>query len=273
MFKFITLSNGKIVQALYEADEDQVAKITGSKYDFKELTDGNTTQKIAFVDADGNKVDIFKIPAILKDGNTVKWFDYLENVTKDIGDLVSEWDNKTGINGIIPGSLLQADPDKQPTWTLNDGVLFDGIDDFMKTDPFTFAQPEQIYIVFKQITHNDQDRIFDGNSNFTGLLRQLGASPGIMVYGGASSPNNLNLAVGSFGIVTVLFNGASSSLQVNNTPELTGDFGSLDMGGFLVGGEFAFANIQVKEIILRKIADTSQNKQDIKDYLATKYSI
>ena len=62
MFKFITLSNGRKVSAFYEADEEQVAKVAGSKFDFKELTEGSIVQKIAFVDADGNKIEIFKVP-------------------------------------------------------------------------------------------------------------------------------------------------------------------------------------------------------------------
>ena len=62
MFKFITLTNGKITGAFYEADENQIEKIAGSKFDFKTLEDGTIVQKIAFVDENGDKIEIFKVP-------------------------------------------------------------------------------------------------------------------------------------------------------------------------------------------------------------------
>lgn len=272
MYKFIQLTNGKIVQAFYESDEDQAAKIAGSKFDFKEFSDGKIAQKIAFVDADGNKVNIFKTPAILDDGNTVLWVDAQENIIKDGSDLVSVWGDKSGENN----DLLQAVGANQPLWSTN-GILFDGISQFMQTVGFTLVQPEMIYIVFKQVTWGLNLRIMDGLlTNDSGSIQQIISTPGIAGRANNTMPINNNLALNTFGIIRILFNGSASSFQVDKTGATIAEAGSNSMGGFTLGSRADVAvpaNIQVKEVIIRKIADSSGDEQDIYDYLAAKYSI
>ena len=170
------------------------------------------------------------IPAVLSDGNTVKWFDFAENVTYDGSNFVSVWDNKTGITGIIPGALLQADGAAQPIINAN-GILFDGIADFMKCVDFSFIQPEQIYIVFKQITWTGNDGIFDG-SGTSGLVFQFSTTPGLEANSGATSAQNSNLPLDTYGIMRVLFNSASSELIIDETTPITGDFVNIDLNGF-----------------------------------------
>ena len=215
-------------------------------------------------------------PSIMDDGNTVKWFDYLVNVTKDGSDLVSSWDNAESLSGIIAGALLQATETNKPTLNAN-GILFDGVDNFMRCSAFTFEQPEFIYMVVNPKSWQNNDRFFDGDSSGTGIVYQTGTTPGVKANAGASSAENSNLAVGAYGIVRVLFNGASSALQVNETTKLAGNYGSNDMGGFTLGTNGAasaqFSNIEVKEIILRKSADSDANSNIIYNYLKDKYSL
>jgi hypothetical protein len=211
-------------------------------------------------------------PSILDDGNTVAWYDYQENITKDGANLVSVWGDKSGNSN----DLLQAVGTNQSLWTSN-GVLFDGIDNFMKTAPFTLNQPESIYIVFKQKTWTASDRVFDANTASDGFLDQIGTTPNIRTFAGITSAENSNLPLDTYGIVRVLFNGVSSKLQVNETTAITGDFGANNLGGFTLGaratGASQFSDIEVKEIIIRKVADTTQNETTIYNYLANKYSI
>ena len=211
-------------------------------------------------------------PLIINDGNTVGWFAYLENITKDGSDRVSAWGDKSG----LAHHLLQAGADAiKPTITAN-GVLFDGTDDFMK-GTFTYNQPEMIYVVVKQVTWTFNDEFFDGATDNTGLFGQIATTPGIKVYAGSFSGENNNLAVNTFGIVRILFNGATSKLQVNNTSATTGDFGTNNMGGITLATRGSqinlYGNVEYKEIILRKVADTAPNEAAIYAYLAAKYSI
>ena len=122
--------------------------------------------KVVYRQAGGGGVTY---PSVLDDGNTVKWFDYTENVTVETG--VSSWDNKSGITGIIPGALLQATGGSQPEATAN-GILFNGTSHVLKTAAFTLATPTMIYAVLKQITWTAADTLFDGHTTNVGRLRQ-----------------------------------------------------------------------------------------------------
>lgn len=209
-------------------------------------------------------------PGILGDGNTAAWFDSSDTyITKDGGDFVSKWSDRSG----NANHLLQATGTHQPLWQAT-GVLFDGVDNFMKCSAFTFNQPEQIYILFKQVTWTANDRIFDGNVNLSGILYQTGTTPDIQIYASTNSPANANLAINTWGIVRVLFNGAASSLQVNETAKWTGNAGANNMSGFVLGargdGTSSWGNIEVKDVILRNVIDGSINEAIIYNYLATK---
>jgi hypothetical protein len=215
------------------------------------------------------------VPPVIEDGNTVGWYiaSDLSTITKDVSDFVSVWEDKLGSGR----DLLQAVGANQPKWFATNGILFDGLAHFMKTATFTYVQPHQIYMVFKQVTWALNDTVFDGDTQNSVVFYQTATTPDLKLFAGINSAANSNLAVDTFGISRTLANGASSSLQINETTAVTGDFGTNNMGGFTLGGRGAAGsnpmNIQVKEIILRKIVDTAPNNQAIYDYLAAKYSI
>ncbi len=213
-------------------------------------------------------------PSILKDGNTVAWYDsqLLSTITKDGSNLVSQWNDRLASGH----DLIQATGADQPLWSAN-GILFDAVSEFMKTAGFTFNQPEFIYIVIKQVTWTHLNRFFDGNVTSSGMMRQFTLTPNITAYAGAESAGNNDLAVNTFGIIRCLFNGVSGKLIVNENTPITGDFGALDMSGFTLGsnglGNGNWSNIQVKEVILRKVADGTTDEQNIYNYLKNKYGI
>ena len=210
-------------------------------------------------------------PAVISDGNTVAWYDYNESVTKDGGDLVSVWADKLGSGH----DLLQADSLKRPLWNAN-GILFDGIDNSMKCVAFTYNQPAMIYMVFKQVTWVESgSQILGGNTDATRFL-QIGASPRVTIYSGKFI-NQTDYVLDTWGIVRILFNGASSKYQINEVVAVTEDAGTNNLGGFVLGragsGEYLYTNIQVKEIILRKVADSEENETAIYNYLKNKYGL
>ena len=210
-------------------------------------------------------------PACLDDGNTVAWFDAQENITKDGSNLVSAWGDKSG----LAHHLLQATGSKQPLWSA-DGVLFDGIDNFMKCVAFTWVQPEFIYIVIKSLVWGINDRFFDGQVGSSGMVADFTSSPNISAYAGTHLGANA-APLNTYFILRVLFNGASSKVIINDETPLTWNCGANNMGGFTLGaiseGNQFFANIEVKEIILRKVGDAAGDEAAIYAYLATKYEI
>jgi len=209
-------------------------------------------------------------PAVLDDGNTVAWFDYLENITMDGSNLVRIWGDKS----VEGNDLLQAVGTRQPLWSA-DGVLFDGIDNFMKCIAFPWNQPEFIYMVMKQITWTNFDYFFDGNALNSGVMFQRGVTPNISLYAGAELGPNINMILNQWKIVRILFNGIASKLQINEIAAITGDAGAANMGGFTLGCPAdalfgRFSNIEVKEIIGRSSA---VGEAAIYSYLSTKYGI
>lgn len=209
-------------------------------------------------------------PSILSDGNTVDWIKSydLSTITKDISYKISRW-NDTLASG---HDLKQSTTAYSFLWDI-DGVLADGINDFMKTDAFTFTQTNgiEIYLLIKLITWEDGDTIFDGDTTNSGRLLQHTATPTIKAFAGSFSDANNDLAVNTWGIIRVLFKGSNSELQVDNNALISGNFGSSDMGGITLGrigsGVGYFGNFQLKEGIFRKINNTSGNVTKIYNYL------
>jgi len=181
------------------------------------------------------------------------------------------------IKEVPANTLVQFDVPNgyRPLWSA-DGIAFDGTNDFLKTSPFSLAQPEMIYAVMKQVTWTKDDYLFDGNATNGGKLTQDTATPKIGIYSGAYLTGNANLAVNTWGIVRALFSGASSSLQVNETAALTGNAGTAYMGGFTIGargaGDASFGRITAKEIIIRK-AYNAADDAILYAYLKAKYSL
>jgi hypothetical protein len=217
-----------------------------------------------------------RFPSVLLDGNTVGWYDsqLLSTITKDGSDFVSQWNDRLGSGH----DLIQSTGTNQPLWFAGNGILFDGIDNYMMTAPFTFNQPEMIYIVFKQITWSALfDRVFDGDSAVSGVFYQVVATPTLGIFAGGSVVPNGNLPLDTFGIARALFDGVSSKLTINQTTPSTGNVGASNMGGFTIGSEGGgaarFSHIQVKEIILRNVADIAADEDAIYNYLANKHGI
>lgn len=173
------------------------------------------------------------------------------------------------------------------TWTLNStgakpaqivksaSLLFDGVDDYMKTAAFTLNQPTTIYIVFKEITYAIANFVLDGNGLISGSLRQYNGSPQLSIQAdsGVGSPvaTNANLAIGTKGIATAIFNGASSSLQINNTTATTGNAGAVNMGGITLGtigdASSQWSNIQAYELTAFSAAHTAAQRTLVRNWL------
>ena len=217
--------------------------------------------------------NVNQYPTVLEDGNTVAWYDYTatDTITKDGSNFVSRWNDKLGSGH----DLIQATGTNQPLLT-SDGVLFDGIDNYLKTSGFTFNQPEFIYLVINAKSWTLLDYLLDGNTTNSGFIQQVFSSPSVYAYAGSQS-GYIKMTVNQYHIIRTQFNADSSKLIINNEPPLTGNFGSLNMGGFTLatrgGAGDRYANIEVKEVILRKVADSLTNETDIYNYLKTKYSL
>lgn len=130
--------------------------------------------------------------------------------------------------------LLQGTGTNQPAYSA--GVItFDGADNYLKTNAFTLNQPTTVYFVGNPVSWTNGDVIFGSQSGTTAYVRQDTSTPQIEAYAGTASTNDSNFAVGSYAVLSVVFNGANSVLQINNNSAVTGDFGAGVLGGLTLG--------------------------------------
>jgi len=202
------------------------------------------------------------------------------------GTLVAAFDPSRATDGA--SSFVAATGE---TWTTNtsggkpaqivgrSSVLFDGVDDFLKTAPFTLNQPETVYFVGKQVSWTLDEIIYDGD-NIASLgrmvLYQTTASPGLSMFAGTVLPV-ASLAVGSVGVVASVFNGASSLTTINRGTATTGNAGTNNGGGFTLGVEASttgrWSNIQVSAVAIFSTAHDARTRARVINYLVSRYSI
>lgn len=215
-------------------------------------------------------------PAILGDGNTVGFYDYLDNFTLTADGVlrVSEWRDKLG--GLH--TLTTPNVNNQPLLT-SDGILFEGNQRGLSAGAFTFNQPAYFYLVAKQITWTAAEAFGFGNSGvYTGMLAQRTSSPNIAAYAGSYSSLNGNMPLDTFVIIRLLFNGANSKLQVDATAAVSGNFGAGAIGGLNLGQiennmGATTSHICVKGLIARNHADSEAEETKIYNFLKSYYSI
>ena len=179
--------------------------------------------------------------------------------------------NSFTVQLITGNHLLQATGADQPLWSAADGVLFDGVTEFMKTATFIYTQPCFIYLVFRQITWMLNRRIFDADIVNDMRILQNPVTHELRASAGIGSPSDNSLNLNNFGIIRVLYHGINSTFQINNNAVNNGNWGAGDANGLTLGcqgnGGGGYANIEVKEIILRNIVDVPVTQTEINNYL------
>jgi hypothetical protein len=194
------------------------------------------------------------------------WFRFGQGITVT-GAGVSQWDDQSG----NARHLKQATDANRPPLQADGSILFDGVADFLKCDAFTLNQPETIYLLAKQVTWTDLDRIFDGNASDSGRMLQLTATPASAIFAGTTNVSTQGTwTLDTYMVVTVQFNGASSFAYVNGAAPSLGNAGASNMGGFTLGaaaGAGNPSNIQVKEVLLFPVAHDATTRLQVERYL------
>lgn len=191
-------------------------------------------------------------------------------------NLIHQWTDASG-NG---NHLLQATETNKPLRVAgllagHQGARFDGVDNKLKAVGFSWTQPETIYCIFNQVTWVNGDGIFDGNANSGGKIQQTDGSPKLQISAGVNLGTVNTFTIGNFKIATVIFNGVNSLFQEGNNTAITGDAGSNDMDGIVLGatgGETLFGNVEIMEFIGYSGMHTSDERTQIKDYFTSKYN-
>ena len=162
-------------------------------------------------------------------GLTIEDTDQLQSWA-DQTSTVQDLDTATGDNR-RPTIVTNGNPNGD-----GNSILFDGITDYINcTGGFTFIQPETIYFVFKQITWTFGDGIFDGEGNISMSLVQKNSTPKLSINAGTLVAENSGAGLGNWVVGCAVYNGASSSLRINNNSKITGSAGNINSGGLWLG--------------------------------------
>ena len=214
---------------------------------------------------------------VADDGETVRYYNFrdVSTFTKTSANLINAWADALGA-----GDDLAAPAGNEPNYK-NTGVEFPAAaGKYLKTPAIAaIAQPTYLYAVIKQPTWASSTYIFDGITTGKLAVIQRNSTPELKSFC-SGDPYvkflvNNGLALDTWGILRVFYNGATSKIQVNSAAVVNGDMGAGDGGGFTIGtrgtpGAGTFSNVIVKDIILRK---NIASETDIYNSLWRKYLI
>ncbi len=135
---------------------------------------------------------------------------------------------------------------------------------------YTANQPRTYYIVGMDPAWAAGQYIADGTTaNRLGLSKTTG-TPKVSVNAGSAACEDPNLTLLAKHIITVVLNGAGSSITIDNGTPTTGNAGAGNPGGLTIGadgGGLNFGGFWFDEIIDRSVADTAATQAVIRSFL------
>lgn len=194
------------------------------------------------------------------DANTLVYYDGNEELT------TVTWESQGGTANFTfndsPTMVANATPKR-------DAVRFNGTTQY-GIATIGLTQPYTIYLVMKQVSWTLNDRVFaDKDVALRSLLSQAGTTPNMEMFSGLNT--NPDLAVGDYGIITCVFNGASSKIRTNLSAEVTGNSGTNSATGITLAAYYNQSqpsNIEVAYIVVRTGADNTATQNIMINNLA-----
>ncbi len=178
--------------------------------------------------------------------NLYQWSRQGRGIT-EVSGKASRWDDATG-HGHHWDQTVDA---KRPLIMPDGSLLFDGLDDYMFFLDAALVQPVTYCVMCRVVTWVQGTRILGGAAY--NEIYMNGATPQLSLFAGLGFGTNGDLPVNTYGVITAIFNGASSSLQINRLPPITGNVGASNAQGLYLATQVGFAdcgNVQFKETIV-----------------------
>lgn len=172
---------------------------------------------------------------------------FLYGVNATLATGLASWADANGTGATI----AQATGAKQPTDTGSSYAL-DAVTKGIK-GAFTVNGPTIVFLAMMQTTWVNNLYLFDGNTVDSGASFQKGSTPQIQMYSGAFFAPGTGPTLATWVVLTLTFNGASSSFRINENAAVTGSAGTVhNMDGFALGGfaQTNAANAAYRAVIL-----------------------
>ncbi len=216
---------------------------------------------------------------VVADGNTWAQFEAVAgNMSYNVGDTINYWYDLTD-NNI---DLVNGVPTTAPRHA-GDSVFFDGVDNYISYSSVgsdTLYQPFTAYIVFRVHEHNgtDPDAIFDAAQNNTCKLSLNTTGVGsCYLYAGSTAASSQTITINKLYVATVVMNGASSTLRLNNNAEETGlNPGTNNMEGIMLGSRRIlgyWTKYAIFYVLYRDGVDSAEDQVIVRTEMNDKFSI
>jgi hypothetical protein len=197
-------------------------------------------------------------------------------ITKDGSDLVATWADQSG-NG---RDLTEAT--NKPLWvaSLINGhaaLRFDGSNDRLESANFTLNQPLTIFIVSKNVSNTDGDRLLasdDTEINSPNVVQRAG--PSLQIQSNAADGASVASDTTNFHYYKIIFNGTSSVISkdggsdATDTDNFTNPMQRLRLANTITA---AFANVEIAEVFIYNSAISGANLTAVNAYLAARYAL
>ena len=217
------------------------------------------------------------------------WYDASDStsITKDGGNLVSQWNDKSG----QANHVVQATGSKQPLWVSagqngKDIIRFDGVDNILKKATFTggeVVQGNMVFFVFKKVSGTISGYVYDSGADtdrqtfLMGIV--LSGKFGFISGDGSTGVGSSNTAETNYNYWDITWNGASNEVFKNAVSYITGNatnVGTDGMNGITFGArnsDSGFANVEFAEFILYDTVLSSGNRTLVRNYLSAKWGL
>lgn len=177
--------------------------------------------------------------------NLFAWYRFNTGITIT-GSGVSQWNDQTA-NAL---HITQATDAQRPT-NSSGLITFDGVQQRLVNATATVAQPLTVCLLANSVAWTANAYFWSGAGG-CGLF-QSAVSPRIDIFAGSVVNGVSDLAVGTYGAISVIFNGVSSSIGINKLTRVTGNAGAGSPTSFSLGGfndVSNFSNITVKDMAI-----------------------
>lgn len=220
--------------------------------------------------------------AVMYNDESTTVFPYTDNLYlafDERGISGSSWQDN--INGL---DAVQATADYQPALVLGglngyNTLSFDGSNDRLATANLTVqSKPFTVYLVFKPVSWEANDRIFNFYTSSTVMLIEAGAANRYYPTNEADYPYYATLTVDTWYILAITFHDASSTLQVNNGSVSTNTISMTNLIAqpFEIGGSGGFYSSNMEIACLYFYTSTAHDlatRTQIVNWLNDKYNI
>jgi hypothetical protein len=167
------------------------------------------------------------------------------------------------------------------TWTINTGtatsgykgalvtktiVMGDGVDDKLYASAITVNQPSTIYMADRVFSKSTLNFILDGDNGFRNAFLDINSTSVSIFAGSVLNISNSSLLLK---MRTALFNGANSSIKINNGTASIGDAGTENLKGLHLFSQYVttYGNAIINTMIDAKLNDNSSVNTAMYDYI------